>query len=150
MLRLTLKTNIDYCRFLLARLHLNSLAGTRSVKSLRKTLESLPHGPEGYDQAYDDVMHRIDQRDYGTKHFAYQILSWIVGTRRPLSVLELRHALGIETGESDMDEDNLPDADDMLSACAGLVVVDEQSSIIRLVHHTTQEFFQRTWRKFFS
>lgn len=72
-----------------------------------------------------------------------------MGTRRPLSLLELRHALAIETDEPDMDEDNLPDADDILSACAGLVVVDEQSTIIRLVHHATQEYFQRTWRRWF-
>lgn len=31
-----------------------------------------------------------------------------------------------------------------MSVCAGLVVVDEQSSIIRLVHYTTQEYFERT------
>ena len=32
----------------------------------------------------------------------------------------------------------------MVSVCAGLVTVDEESDIIRLVHYTTQEFFERT------
>jgi hypothetical protein len=27
--------------------------------------------------------------------------------------------------------------------CAGLVAVDKESSIIRLVHYTTQEYFER-------
>lgn len=31
----------------------------------------------------------------------------------------------------------------MVSACAGLVVVDEQSGIIRLVNYTIQEYFER-------
>ncbi|TGO25476.1 hypothetical protein BPAE_0079g00230 [Botrytis paeoniae] len=32
----------------------------------------------------------------------------------------------------------------MISVCAGLVVVDDKSKIIRLVHYTTQEYFERT------
>jgi ankyrin repeat protein len=32
----------------------------------------------------------------------------------------------------------------MVSVCAGLVTVDEESNIIRLVHYTTQEYFERT------
>jgi ankyrin repeat protein len=33
--------------------------------------------------------------------------------------------------------------DDIVSVCAGLVVVDQESAIIRLVHYTTQEYFER-------
>jgi ankyrin repeat protein len=32
----------------------------------------------------------------------------------------------------------------MVSVCAGLVTVDEESDVIRLVHYTTQEYFGRT------
>ncbi|KAK4107439.1 hypothetical protein N656DRAFT_513618 [Canariomyces notabilis] len=32
----------------------------------------------------------------------------------------------------------------MVSVCAGLVTVDGNSGIIRLVHYTTQEYFERT------
>ena len=37
----------------------------------------------------------------------------------------------------------MPDVEDVISVCAGLVAVDEESKIIRLVHYTTQEFFER-------
>ena len=37
----------------------------------------------------------------------------------------------------------------MASVCAGLVTVDEESKIIRLVHYTTQEYFERTWESWF-
>ena len=33
--------------------------------------------------------------------------------------------------------------EDVISVCAGLVTVDKESSIIRLVHYTTQEYFER-------
>ncbi|OJJ85927.1 ankyrin repeat domain-containing protein [Aspergillus glaucus CBS 516.65] len=38
----------------------------------------------------------------------------------------------------------------MISVCAGLVTMDEQTHVIRLVHHTTQEYFERTCQTWFS
>jgi hypothetical protein len=38
----------------------------------------------------------------------------------------------------------LPEIEDMVFVCAGLVTVDEVSDIIRLVHYTIQEYFERT------
>ena len=33
--------------------------------------------------------------------------------------------------------------DVLVSVCAGLVTIDRESNIIRLVHYTTEEFFER-------
>ncbi|KAJ5469027.1 hypothetical protein N7475_006779 [Penicillium sp. IBT 31633x] len=63
---------------------------------------------------------------------------------------ELQHALAVEFKEPELDEENLPEIQDMLSVCAGLVTVDEASGIIRLVHYTTQEYFERTQNVWFS
>ena len=49
----------------------------------------------------------------------------------------------MELGESELDPDNIPDVEDMVSVCAGLVTIDDESNIIRLVHYTTQEYFKR-------
>ena len=62
---------------------------------------------------------------------------------RPLRMLELQYAVSIEPGDKDLDEEALPDEDYLLSVCAGLVTVDVQSSVIRLVHYTAQECFER-------
>jgi hypothetical protein len=63
--------------------------------------------------------------------------------------LELRHALGVEINEPELDSENLPEIEDMVSVCTALVTVDEQSTIIRLVHYTAQGFFERTQRSRF-
>jgi hypothetical protein len=55
----------------------------------------------------------------------------------------------VEIGESQLDEDNLPQVEDMISVCAGLAIVDEESNIIRLAHYTTQEYFERTQSRWF-
>jgi hypothetical protein len=64
--------------------------------------------------------------------------------------LELRHALAVEIGAPKLDEENLPEIEDMISVCAGLVIVDKKSDTIRLVHYTTQEYFERTQGNWFS
>lgn len=68
---------------------------------------------------------------------------------RQLSTFELQTALAVEKDSSEMDEDNIPEIEDIVSACAGLVTVDKNSNIVRLVHHTTQEYFQRTQKDWF-
>jgi ankyrin repeat protein len=55
-------------------------------------------------------------------------------------VNELREALAIEPEAKSVDPDNLLDTDIILSVCAGLVVIDEAMSVVRLIHYTTQEY----------
>jgi hypothetical protein len=43
-----------------------------------------------------------------------------------------------------VDPDNVLTWRDLVSVCAGLVAVDRESDVIRLVHYTTQEYLERT------
>ncbi|KAH6718299.1 hypothetical protein BKA61DRAFT_599405 [Leptodontidium sp. MPI-SDFR-AT-0119] len=135
--------------FLLAQLHLDSLVGKRSAKAIRTAIAQLPTGTNVYDCAYNDAMKRIEGQLQDQEELAKQVLSWITCAKRPLTTLELQHALAIEVGDSELDKENIPQVEDMVSACAGLVTVNEESGIIRLVHYTTQEYFERTQRQWF-
>jgi hypothetical protein len=84
-------------------------------------------------------MERINSQVIDFKELARQVLSWIICAKRPLTTLELQHALAVEVGKTKLNKHNLPEIEDMVSVCAGLVTVDEESDIIRLVHYTTQE-----------
>ncbi|KAJ9492914.1 hypothetical protein VN97_g257 [Penicillium thymicola] len=129
--------------FLLAQLYLNSLVGKRSPKAIRSALKDISSSTKQYDSAYHDAMKRIEGQISDQTEMAMQVLTWITCAKRPLTTAELQSALAVEINESDFDEDNLPDLIDMVSVCAGLVTIDEQSNVIRLVHYTTQEFFER-------
>ncbi len=83
---------------------------------------------------------RIEGQVQDSQKPAKDFLSWISGAKRTLTTSELRHALAVEIGELELDEENLPEIEDMVSVCAGLVTVDEESDIIRLVHYTAQEY----------
>ncbi|KAK2810116.1 hypothetical protein FQN50_003311 [Emmonsiellopsis sp. PD_5] len=130
--------------FLLAHLHLNSLIGKVSPKAIRTALKKLPSGSDAYDAAYQDIMKRVENQLPDQVKLAKRVLSWIVCARRPLKQTELLHALAVEPHEHEFDESNLSDVSTIISPCAGLVTVDEKSSIIRLIHYTAQEYLDRT------
>ncbi|KAI2817405.1 hypothetical protein CBS115989_6041 [Aspergillus niger] len=135
--------------FLLAQLHLDSLEGKLSVTAIRRALKQLPSGTDAYNIAYEEAMERINGKTAGEKELAFQIIAWITCARKPLKITELQHGLAVEIEETEFDTENLPDVQDMEAACAGLVTVDEKSHIIRLVHHTAQEYFERTQTQWF-
>jgi hypothetical protein len=90
----------------------------------------LATGSGAYDYAYKDAMERINGQVQDQEDLAKQVLLWITCADRPLATTELQHALGVEVGESGLDEENLPEIEDMVSVCAGLVTIDEESGII--------------------
>jgi ankyrin repeat protein len=94
-------------------------------------------------------MDRINSQMPNFQMLGRKVLAWVTCARRQLTTSELQHALGVEVGSTELDPDNLPEIEDMVSACAGLVTFDKESNIIRFVHYTTQEYFERTKRDCF-
>ena len=132
-------------RFLLAQLHMDSLLSKSTPGAIRLVLQNLPRGVKGLDTMYEQAMKRIDGQEEDFRELAKQVLSWVTHAKRPLTTVELQHALAVRDGAVELDKDFVPEVEDLVSVCAGLITVDEQSDIIRWVHYTTQEYFERTW-----
>jgi ankyrin repeat protein len=109
------------------------------VKGVREALKALPNTLAG---SYVDAMARIREQNDESRSTAYSTLIWVANAKRPLTAVELQTALAIEPGTKGLDQDNILDIDIILSVCAGLVIVDEQVSVVRLVHYTTQEYLE--------
>jgi len=56
---------------------------------------------------------------------------------------ELRQAIAVRAEHVDLDEKNMAKEGIMTRVCMGLVVVDSDTSIIRLVHFLMQEYLQK-------
>ena len=136
-------------RFLLAQLHLDSLMNKTTEDEIQNALKRLPRGSEAYDEAYKDAMERIEEQDVDGKKLAKQVLLWIVSARRSLATAELQHALAVEVGKSVFNAKRQPDIEDIVSVCAGLVTIDKESNVFRLVHYTTQDYFEQTQSHWF-
>lgn len=96
-----------------------------------------------YDKTYQDALSRIEDQRPELRELGRNVLSWITYAERPLKTEELRHAIAVDQKKDDLDEDDLPDVNFIIQATAGLVALDKASGIIRLVHYTTQEYFER-------
>ncbi|KAG4256535.1 hypothetical protein FPRO03_14024 [Fusarium proliferatum] len=139
--------------FLLAQLYLGLLGDKLTLNDLRSAMETFQKQGQGSGEdqkdkvlagAYEQAMERINGQMPGMKTLAMKVLSWITCAKRQLTTSELQHALAIKTGKSKLDHGDLPHIGDMVSVCAGLVTVDEESGIIRLAHYTTQEYLKRS------
>ncbi|KAK3178380.1 hypothetical protein OEA41_000515 [Lepraria neglecta] len=78
-----------------------------------------------------------------TKDTVYDLKEDLQHLPEPLRVDDMLRALGIRPGDQDLNKDTLPKASAVLSACSGLVIIDEESQIVKLVHYTTEEYCQR-------
>ncbi|CAG8379268.1 unnamed protein product, partial [Penicillium salamii] len=138
--------------FLLAKIYLGFLDDKLTANDVRKSLRTyLKQDQKSSEEektlllshAYDQVMERIDQQRPGLKQLAMKVLWWITCANRPLSIEELQYALAIKHGQYHLDEGDLPHIGDMVSVCLGLITIDNESRIIRLVHYTTHEYLTR-------
>ncbi|KAJ7697630.1 ankyrin repeat-containing domain protein [Mycena rosella] len=83
--------------FLLAKLHIDSLATKHTVKAVREALANMP---TDLNSTYDEVLDRIDRQSEEDRNLARRTLSWISHAKRLLHISELREALAVEEGTS--------------------------------------------------
>ena len=136
-------------RFLLAQLHVDAVIFQPTKGHVKEALKDMAKGPEGLDSTYERAMERIKDQGKPIQDLASRILEWIVHARKPLSTAELRHVLAVRVGTEILDTDYLPSTHILRSVCAGLIAIDKESDIIRLVHYTAQQYFERTQTSWF-
>ncbi|KAH9883839.1 ankyrin [Xylariomycetidae sp. FL2044] len=125
--------------FLLPTLHISNILGENTVKKRKRALVNLP---KDIDAAYDTTIARIKSQRESDAEMGLEILAWVHLAREPFSLRMLRHAVAIEVGSSDFDEEDLPTTA-FLSTCLGLVSVDAEQKSVAFVHFTLKEYFDR-------
>ncbi|KAK0459922.1 hypothetical protein IW261DRAFT_1350412, partial [Armillaria novae-zelandiae] len=123
--------------FLLAKIHMELLAGYINRAQLNRELDQLP---DTIEKAYGHLLARIDSLP--NKDLAYCVFGWVAFAACPLEVEALQDALAIESGTKKADPANITDEGILLSICAGLVViVDINNERYFKFVHDTQEYF---------
>jgi len=130
----------------MAKLHIDSLSRLSNRKDIREALKRMP---DELPATYDALMTRILSQDKGHVDLAITVLMWITHAKEPLSPLELQHAVAFPPDSTELDEEALPSIRYLISLCAGIVVVDRERNVIRLVHYTTEHYFQDVRKKHF-
>jgi hypothetical protein len=70
-----------------------------------------------------------------------RMFKWIVCAREPIKLEELREAVAFTLEDLTYDPGKLPtDMNRLVRACGNLVVIDKESQVIQLAHHTVQQY----------
>jgi len=96
------------------------------------------------DNVYDQTLRRIKEQKGGRSRLGMEVLMWVSHAERPLRIDELCHALAVELGATDIDVENIRPQDAVLRSCLGLAVVDKETSTVRLIHYTLQEYLSQS------
>jgi ankyrin repeat protein len=115
-----------------------------TVREVKRALETMPND---LSQLYQETLQRIKKQSPKRSELGMSVLGWISYAKRPILVDELRHALSLgyledEKRQTTMDMDNLVRPQMLVDCCGGLITVEAESQVIRLVHYTAQEYFQ--------
>ncbi|KAH6868947.1 ankyrin repeat-containing domain protein, partial [Coprinopsis sp. MPI-PUGE-AT-0042] len=134
--------------FLHASLQLEALRECTSVHEVQETLATFSTEIE---DLYLDTWNRItSQARAKTVLLAKNVLLWVVTATRSLTVEELRHALATCPNTHRFDPSRLVPEGTLIGLCRGLVTVEEDTRLVRLVHYTAKEFLNRHIEEFFT
>jgi ankyrin repeat protein len=117
---------------------MNDIAAQQTRATLQSALENLP---SDINETYEKAIQRVRPADLS---LAKCVVSWITHSLRPLTALELRTALAVNENVTKLSEMtlHLHSETHVLSVCAGLVTIDAETSVIRLVHPTAEAYFR--------
>jgi hypothetical protein len=115
----------------------------------KRFLAALVKLPETRDDIYATVMERITSQDEERQKIANTALTWITYAKKRLNVDQLLHAIAVNLDPEieDIETDDLIDVELLLSSCLGLVVLNKEDGIVRLVHYTTQDYLEKKFPK---
>ena|SRR5438270_9737478 len=115
------------------------LSQQRSRNDVLAALEKLP---SSLDETYRDILERISKQSEVDYSLARKVLGWITYSKEPLKAKALQHIIAIKPNATTLEDGDLTDVEDLVSVCAGIVTIDRESGIVRLVHYTTQRYLE--------
>ncbi|EXJ78295.1 hypothetical protein A1O3_09456 [Capronia epimyces CBS 606.96] len=125
--------------FLLPALQIRIILDQITIAEVRNTLR---HLSMSLTEAFQSTINRISNLYSTRRDLASRTLMWISHARRPLTVAELQHAMALRLEDRDLDRDNFPSLRTVVDCCCGLIEVDHESSLVRLVHHSLEEYLR--------
>jgi len=135
----TVFTDKYTCRFLLVSLNIDAVLEETTIHRRRQKLNAMTDGL-GLGDAYGATLGRIKSQGGEKARLGMAALMWISHAERPLKADELCHALGVDIRSPNLNIDNVPSTNTLLTCCQGLIVVEKETSTVRLIHFTLQEY----------
>ncbi|KAF5963212.1 hypothetical protein FBULB1_13549 [Fusarium bulbicola] len=122
--------------FLWAFFTIEDICSGKTDNEIRQALQNIPGDlPATFDRALSRIVQKRNQ-DIAKKAFM-----WTKATTQPLTLLQLREALSIMTGQHTLRQEDLISGIERLPAwCENLLYVEETDNTVRFSHHSIQEY----------
>ena len=143
--------------FALAGLYMHSLGSLGLSES--EILDMLEKPPEGYFGFYEQYMQRICAVGHGDPFghgasLGRRVLSWVFCTKRPMSLVELQHALAVDLKKPGLfNPAAMYDKATIITVTAGLVTIDNSgmdgNEAVRPNHLSAQQYFDENRDRWF-
>jgi hypothetical protein len=121
-----------------ATLQLNALRECFTLGDVNRTLEAFPSSIwDVYIQTWD----RIVQQNPTRVALAKSVLLWVLYASRPMSLEELERAVATSPETYKFQPNEVVPGNSLVTLCRGLVTLEEESGVVRLVRKSISYFF---------
>ncbi|KAH6904523.1 hypothetical protein BKA70DRAFT_1297030 [Coprinopsis sp. MPI-PUGE-AT-0042] len=122
--------------FLYASLQAAELGKCVTVGAVKRVMEEIP---SNLGDAYEATMERINNQPPASADLAMRALLWVVFAKRSLKVEDLQRALAICPNTRVYMPEEVPPPVSIVAVCCGLLAIENNARLIRLIHPTSQE-----------
>ena len=117
---------------------MDAILGETTLYHRRQKLEAITESLD-LEGVWGVALERIKEQDGQKTRLGMAALMWLSHSERPLHPDELFHALAVEIGSTDLNPEKIPSVETLLSSCLGYIVIDRETSAVRLIHFTLRE-----------
>ena len=113
---------------------------------MQNALDQLPSDIDTY---FDVTIERIAKLPKGRKALGMNTLMWLTHTFEPLKFSGLSEALAVPYSSDSIDVSFCPSRQVVLECSMGLVTVDDDTEVVKLVHHSVYEYLRSVSQNLF-
>ncbi|KAH6870867.1 ankyrin repeat-containing domain protein [Coprinopsis sp. MPI-PUGE-AT-0042] len=126
--------------FLHASLQLDALCECTTAHEVWRTLEEFPSNIQDvYLQTWDRI---LKQRPSHVL-LAKTVLVWVLNSLGPITIQELERAVATSPKTYRFEANRLAPGKTLMALCRGLVTLEEESRLVRLVHYTAKDTLEK-------
>ncbi|KAH6889026.1 hypothetical protein BKA70DRAFT_884392 [Coprinopsis sp. MPI-PUGE-AT-0042] len=122
--------------FLHASLQIDALGECLSAQDVTDTLKAFPSSIE---DVYRQTWARISNESHKHASLAKAVLVWVLNASRSMTIDELERAMATSPDTHKFEPRRLVPETTLVSLCGGLIAVEEESRLVRLVHYTAKD-----------
>ena len=123
-------------RFLWVHFQLRTICAQKSDANIIAALDNLPRD---LPQTFERILSGITKTD--DIDICKRIFLWVAAVKRPLTLEELREAIGIEPLQQNWDSSRLiNDMKQAIACCGNLIFIEEEQQAVHFTHYSVKQY----------